>query len=239
MYRPQAVQFLCLSLLALAVLGFAPDRLDAQTTIGSFSSENGHTGSWGTGIGAATFGQTFVAPSQSSLDSFSFWLGYSPLALSSLDFRAYVYGWDVGQQAATGNALYTGGTQNHTATPATAFTRHQTSTGGLVLNPGASYVAFLSTVNQASTGVAYWELNPNEYAGGEYVYQHSGNTSHFTGGGWNSFSGLFDLRFEARFSDATPVPEPSGKSLVLVALAGFLLSLHARRRRVPFSPAPD
>ena len=200
---------------------------------------------------AETWGQTFTVTDGlgTKLDNFSFFLGTptgSPITsgTDTSHFSAYVMAWDGNK--ATGAVLYTSPSY---VIPASGqgFTEFTFNTGGVNLNAGTQYVAFLSTLNYSDgnteTGFALigpsvvdgqlvW--NPNAYSGGGLVYAGRGvgaSFSELTTSSWSTqLIPLEDTAFQATFSSSSPVPEPS--TLVLMALGGIGFAIRAYRRRV-------
>ena len=179
---------------------------------------------------AQTFGQTFLAPTNSVLESVTFYLSPAP----SLFFRAYVFAWDQALTRATGPALFTSapiigpGPIGPGFIPVTVFPT------ALPLTPSGSYVAFFSSSAQNTAGEialqSMWESPAaNQYSDGAFVWLNNGeNISAFTTQTWSTNrQGVgSDVRFTLRFA---AVPEPS--SLALGALGGVMLAATAALRR--------
>lgn len=105
-------------------------------------------------------------------------------------------------------------------------------TGGLQLETGVKYVAFMSAVEHpdgvhgsgsvGSAGIGGSDV----YGAGDFVHQNSADTSQFTTGGWNvAEASTVDLAFTATFS---PVPIPAAVWLFGFSLIG---SIGVARRR--------
>lgn len=213
-----------LSLLVTLAMAFA-SGVAAQTTIGAPGGAEVRT--WGVG-NTPIYGQTITTPTDNLLDQFSFWLGRtSPLSSTptpSIDFKAYVYGWSDAMGKATGSALYTSALVNHSTTTSGAFSRYDFNVGGLSLVSGQKYVLFIETVG-GSGGIFVESTTGNEYAGGDFWFNNSGDP----GTTWSGpgFPTATDLKFEAKFS---PVPEPSTGLLLLTGLLGIGIVGRNRRR---------
>lgn len=180
-----------------------------------------------------SMGQTFTAPADSRLDSFSFWLndqGTPSGSPDTIDFAAYVMGWD--GTKATGPILYQSGQRS--TTDVHAFVRFDFFTGGLVLVPGATYVAFLSVSNYLDSVIGYgqWALNgSNPYPGGTWVLaDNGGNFSLLTSSPW-FVSTTYDTQFFASFSEVSTVPEPASVLFLGTGLAGLAARMSFIRRR--------
>lgn len=223
-----------LRLLSSLALGLVINTANA-TVIGAGGGS--FVQSWGKDAGTPntqTYGQTITVPTDNILTSFSFWLGRTSTNFPdpsdvSLSFMAYVYEWNDGASMATGSALYTSGVYTHNATPATPFTEYTLSTGSLSLATGSTYALFLSTSGLAGDGHVQWEAaTSDEYPGGHFIFQNNGeDTGEWTSSPWGS-GFASDLHFEANFTAATTVPEPSAIALLGLAFAGLGISLRRR-----------
>lgn len=212
---------------AVIALVLAAKQGDAQTII-STPGGAAPIGPFGE-PDAQTFGQTFLAPSDNILQSFTFFLSPAP----SLTFRAYVFSWDQLLGRATGPALYTSATIIGPGPIGIGFTPI-TVNPGVFLDPGLAYVAFFSSSGLGSIGEialqSDWDSPAaNLYASGAFVYLNNGeNPAAWTTQTWSTNrQGVgSDVRFTMVF---TATPEPS--SFVLAATALIALGGAAYRRR--------
>src|SRR4051812_11768719 len=135
LHRLAATSFLVVSLFAVRHAEASSIVIGGGTDIRSFGEFN-----------TATYGQTFKTPDavDLALNSFSFWLNdfNDP---DNIDFAGYVMLWDGVNARATGPVLYSSSV--NTTTGAGGYERFDFLTGGLLLNPANTYVAFLSASN--------------------------------------------------------------------------------------------
>jgi len=198
---------------------------------------------------AATFGQTFVAPTTATeLQSFTFYLGAPgsfPLSPGPLQIQAQIYAWS-GVTArmsghAVGSALYTSSPFEYTIT--NSFMPISVNTGGVDLNANENYIAFFTisgpdpTDYTNSTGLTFLAdvggFAANDGGGAEFFL--SNGTGSMGGTGYNELTTtnweggigfpIDDLEWKAVFT----APEPASLSLFGAALAG--LSVVRRRKR--------
>ncbi len=194
----------------------------AATTIETFSLWNGSSAvsSWGGGS-TPTYGQTFTAPSDNYLESFSFSIRNN--SGSSISYQPFVYAWN--GSTITGPALFTGSTA--TLTSSTDFQIAPVNTNSTPLVVGQQYVAFFTTTTTAPTaGFASWGFfnSTNPYSGGAFVFSGS---STFAGLSQNGFGVFGDLAFSMTFSN---VPEPT--SAMLAGMGAIAIFLRRRRASV-------
>ncbi|HNC53518.1 MAG TPA: PEP-CTERM sorting domain-containing protein [Accumulibacter sp.] len=180
----------------------------------------------------ATYGQTFVAPSDSILDDFTFYLS----GRATLQFQAEVYAWSGsllggGGGGATGPALFT--SAPITLGPTVGFQAVTVNTGGLLLTPGADYVALFTVSGPDasdytnSNGTDVWGRITSHVAGdggGGFVFYNNGNNyGALNSSAWDNFADFGDSAWIANFH----APEPG--TLALLGLAG--IGLFRRRQQ--------
>ena len=169
------------------------------------------------------FGQTFFAPADSLLQSFSFWLESAlPLELSGA-----VMQWNVDR--VSGPVLYQQTVQMTSAL--SAFTRVTFNTAGLVLTSGLSYMLLLDTSADVSANLRFGLVGDDPFPGGGLFGAPWGATFDELGDfAWDErFCVPCDATFAATFSavDPAPVPEPS---TFILMWAGAVIVASGRRR---------
>ncbi|SIN69197.1 PEP-CTERM protein-sorting domain-containing protein [Singulisphaera sp. GP187] len=225
--------------LAVAVLGLmatAAGQANAGLVIDTYSSIIGHFDSLGeSSVGPSTFGQTFTVGTDTILDKFSFSLN-DFVDPDTIDFAGYVMKWDPSTSKAVGPVLYESDMKTTTNNGGSdGYERFDFATGGLTLEAGQNYVAFLSAskffdgvIGDGSMPIAAG----NSYPGGSFVYLSNGSDfSLLTTSTWTVRT--FDAAFRAEFSSpvVSAVPEPSTIALVFTALPMGLGFAWKRRRK--------
>ena len=171
----------------------------------------------------ATYGQTFVAPTDSYLKSYTSSFAYS--GGDAFDFRLYVGEWDSVQNRLADAPLFTSGDLNSVA-EGDGFQAIKVNTN-LSLTAGKKYVAFYSTSAQSSRPFGLMQqalANSNAYADGDFAFQNNGDDfGSLSNNGWNVGFTPNDTAFRAEFQ---AVPEPAS----MLALGASALGLLRRRR---------
>jgi len=214
------------ALVAFVFVWMASSSVQAAAIITTIPNWNGSSAvsAFGYASAASTYGETFTAPTDSVLTSFSFEMQLP----ADTTFRGYVFQWS--GSMATGTQLFAS-PATHTA-GGSIFQKITFDTNGIALNPGQSYVLFASTVDLRGTGQGIWgqTQGENTYSGGEFVFIDNNTTDQWTKSAWTKgFIGAgADLAFEATFvSRSNSVPEPTSLALIGAVLAGVVAS---RRR---------
>ena len=220
-----------IGVVALIVASAPPALAGPISTVGSWdgSSSVSAMGEPDT----ATYGQTFTAPADNVLTSFTFYVNDDENP-DFLDFAAYVYAWD--GLKATGPALFTSGGMSTTDNGgAGGFETITVNTGGVTLVPGSLYVAFFSASNffDGIAGTSTWGyLDADGYAGGGFWFSNNGNNfAALTTNNWENFvgGGVDDLAFSMEFSPSQ-VPEPATLTMLALGIAGGVCRFRRRNR---------
>jgi len=220
----------------IAICLSANNDVLGATTFDTTPSWNGSTiGAFGKGY-TTTYGQTFIAPADSRLDDFTFYLrGNVSVHLS---MKAYVFSWTGsllggGGGQATGNPLYVSPGSvvldgNNTYQPITV------NTGGTLLAPGQQYVALLTLSNPSdfdvSIGATVWNNRsshvPNNGGGGFVYFNNASDIGALNTKVWDHSVDYGDLVWTAHFG---VVPEPSSFALAAMAVTGVALAAWRQR----------
>jgi hypothetical protein len=213
----------------LSTLLLVPALASAQTVISTPAVTLGTTAIVRPG-GEFSTGQTFRTPTvDRRLDQLSFWAASDVPAT----FRAYVFAWDQANLRTIGPALFMSAEQSFEVGTVAQAPRVDVATGGVTLDAGQSFVAFLRATNAGSTDarVTFQFHSDNPYADGRAVL----NAIPLTAPNWPVTSWIgsadADLRFAFGFNTATTViPEPSTYALMVTGLAGLVVVARRRRR---------
>ena len=193
----------------------------ADTTIETITSWDGTNAvsPWGQG-GTPNYGQTFTAPSDLGLKSFT--LNTRPSFIGNQPYTAYLYQWN--SNTVQGPAIWS--RTGLVLSGNTIFSSTTLNVNSTKLQAGAKYVFFLTTVGSTTTGNPSYRFgrtpaSPVAYAGGELVLN---NTSDFTNAWIGADGSLGDLAFIMIFgsnglgSTSTLQPYASNQSIGLDAL---------------------
>lgn len=186
-------------------------------------------------------GQSVTTPlGVNSLDSFTFWLNahhstrlYNP----AVTFRAYVMAWNAEAEHTVGPVLYESGPF---AGPSSSMQRYDFLTGGVSVNPGSTYLVFLSllggpTMTSSTQYGVLMGYGYDEYAAGRWYATNNGpDANALNQSGWTHDTALncqaCDAAFRVEYSNVAIVtPEPSTLSMAFAGLLSVVVL--ARRRR--------
>ncbi len=203
------------SLFLAAVLLFAISGF-ANTTYNNYHGFDPYWNPFGN-PDTATYGETFTAPNSAdtNLASFSFWFA-GAVNPGNIILGGYIATWD-GTKA--GTLLYSSPMVDYGNVGENNLIFN---TGGLNLNPGGSYVMFLSVsqyYNQ-STGLAQVDAGDPTIPGGNFVYYNNeDNFAELFTHSWDATGLKPDWAVDAEF---TPVPEPGSLMLLGTGIMGGL-----------------
>jgi hypothetical protein len=225
----RSLSFVLATILALGATLFAGTitydttyAWDGSSTIQPFGVPN-----------TTTYGQTFLAPTGSNvrMQDFTFFLLGDPGV--HLDIEAQIYAWSGSMtggappQGAIGPALFDLPSLNFNGTG--VFQAVTINTGGLLLTPGAQYVALFTVSNNPnfgnSNGTVHWgdllfQHVPGNGGGGFNFYNNGNCYSCINTSPWDDFADFGDSAWTAHFTTGS-VPEPATLFLLGTGLFGI------------------
>lgn len=149
-----------------------------------------------------TYGQTFIAPAESTLNDFTFYLNIFD---GQHTFQAHVYAWDFANTRITGSALFQSPVIT-TNSVVDGFEPITINTGGVSLTAGQRYVAFFSVLGHFDGlgDISNWGVESDVYSGGGMVYSNFGSSgvggfSGLSSVAWTDISFALDLSFIMNF----------------------------------------
>lgn len=176
-----------------------------------------------------TYGQTFIAPTESRLDDWTFYLRDQG-GTGNPRVAFYVMGWDGGK--ATGPVLFSSGMRIVDSLVSAPYKFDV----GVDLVAGQQYVAFISASNylDGSSDAGAMAVNNDQYSDGSFfILNHwEEDFSYVSRTNWSDFyASDYDAAFTANFSapGSPAVPEPM--ALLLGGLGMGSLPMILRRRR--------
>jgi hypothetical protein len=215
-------------LCVIAWLGLGANTAHAAFII---DTSAGWTGGGYQPLGEQTFGQTFTVTGENVLVDFQFFL-FQPFDKSPVTLRGYIMAWN--GLRATGPILFESDPvtiNNISGSPTINYLPYTFSTGGLALDPGQKYVAFLSgaTDYSGTSGEAAMGVNfSNSYSGGEFVFinnKYDFSRLSSPTENWGVSTGE-DAIFVANFQSA---PAPSSLTLIAAGGVGWMFVGASRR----------
>jgi PEP-CTERM motif-containing protein len=210
------------ALLLVAVLLFTVGGF-AQVNYNNFNGYDPYWQPFGN-PNTSTYGETFTAPNSPNDDlvDFAFYLT-GPVAPGNIILGGYIATW-TGSHA--GTLLYSSSEVNY---PNTGEAELVFNTGGLTLNPGGSYVMFLSVSNYygQSSGEAQVSSGSHTIPGGGFdYYNNAGNFNELFTNNWDASGLTPDWAVNLDFTSGAPsTPEPGTLALLgtgLIGVVGFM-----------------
>jgi len=174
----------------------------------------------------STYGQTFVAPADSYLLTYTSKFAYNSGGTTPFTYRLYIAAWSDLDNDAVGTALFQSAPISSVASTVTGFQDVAVNVNTQLV-AGTKYVAFYSTTqesiqNQGSMKFAI--ADSNAYLGGDFGYSGSDYNTLFTDG-WTTNYTPNDTVFTASFTTIVPEPAP-----MLGLGLGALVLLRRRRK---------
>lgn len=171
----------------------------------------------------STYGQTFVAPADSYLKTYTSKFAFN--TGNQFTYRLFIAAWSDVDNVAVGTPLFQSSSMTSLASTVTGFQDVSVNVNTQLV-AGTKYVAFYSTtkenvLNQGSMKFAI--TDSPAYSGGDFAYSGSDYNTLFTDS-WTTNYTPNDTVFSATFT--TAVPEPA--SMVGLGLGALVL---LRRRR--------
>jgi hypothetical protein len=200
------------------------------TTFVNFAWEFGNAGT-----ATGTYGQSFLAPSDTYLVSYTSSFEY--LSGDQFKFRLYIAPWDEAASKITGSPIFTS-SDLLSATDPKAFKSYTVITN-LKLTPGERYIAFYSSTDTNSDklgsmkmALADYGTDPDHdidpYTDGAFHYNSASGLADAVTNSWSTRTTKTDTAFSANFGSAPidTVPEPAS----MAALGLGVVALVRRRR---------
>jgi hypothetical protein len=224
--------------LSLGLIEYNPAQALTLDTAPSWDGSNSIS-RWGV-MDTSTYGQTFtVTGPDNVLQDFSFQIGTTS---SPIPFAAYVAEWNGGLTGnIVGSLLYNSGLQSF-SNAGPGFSQVSFNTGGIQLNTGSKYVAFLSTsgfqsgqpISTTVFGGSFF--GADDYADGEFVFYNTSNDfAPLLNSNWETFGNFGDAAFKANLTSSNAVPTPA----LLPGLIGMAAAAYRKRRSETANPVHE